>query len=617
MSIFRNMSRANIVATLSLLVAFASLAALGLVLLEREQLMQSAAAGGASLTEINAAIAKINVKRRGGELPWEKAMRVRTAIRQGDFATASKITSDVLAASKMESWHFEPFESFMAGISDVTDASLETRLGEWVAEDDKHAAPLLIRAQYYHDAGWFRRGGAFVKATQADDMMAFVNYMDKGLIDINKAIRLDDANPYAQRLKLRILRGGGPTKAMMTAFQEAIAKYPDYYPLYEGVLVTLRPEWGGSIEFMRAFVDQYAGQVAETSPRKLLYLSLYRHLLAVAVATCRDDQKAAECVTAEMRQTFTPALQSQVQIALQLYDHTDKYQFGIALQEILLDTLYAWSAEFYSGAILELAGSSMHSDTRLHLEQYSGNDYMVDLLVAESWYQKSFNDSALEKDDDALMDIAAVKTLSDEQRDVAAAAVYGHMAKVYAEMRKYPEMIAAAKAAVALGGRKNEEHLICYGYVQFKDYEAASEACVRAMDSEPTNMRVHYLRGQIFQAAKKEDEALQEFAMVAESTDSIRSSGSIALSLIYFDRKDFKGALDVLNKYTYLYNADMTGQSDMAVAYNNRCFAYMELGELEKALQDCTASLKYGSIPDAYRKQLELTKRLGKKAPEL
>ena len=36
----------------------------------------------------------------------------------------------------------------------------------------------------------------------------------------------------------------------------------------------------------------------------------------------------------------------------------------------------------------------------------------------------------------------------------------------------------------------------------------------------------------------------------------------------------------------------------------------MQLGELKKALDDCTASLKYGAIPDAYSKQLELIRRL-------
>ena len=36
----------------------------------------------------------------------------------------------------------------------------------------------------------------------------------------------------------------------------------------------------------------------------------------------------------------------------------------------------------------------------------------------------------------------------------------------------------------------------------------------------------------------------------------------------------------------------------------------MNLGALEKALDDCTTSLRYGSQPDAFRKQQKLVKRL-------
>jgi hypothetical protein len=50
--------------------------------------------------------------------------------------------------------------------------------------------------------------------------------------------------------------------------------------------------------------------------------------------------------------------------------------------------------------------------------------------------------------------------------------------------------------------------------------------------------------------------------------------------------------------------------SSLATRYN-RCYAYMELVELENALKDCSASLANGSIPDAYKKQQELIKRLG------
>jgi len=50
----------------------------------------------------------------------------------------------------------------------------------------------------------------------------------------------------------------------------------------------------------------------------------------------------------------------------------------------------------------------------------------------------------------------------------------------------------------------------------------------------------------------------------------------------------------------------------VAVSYNNRCYAYMELGELQKALDDCNASLANGSIPDAFKKKEELIARLSR-----
>ena len=37
----------------------------------------------------------------------------------------------------------------------------------------------------------------------------------------------------------------------------------------------------------------------------------------------------------------------------------------------------------------------------------------------------------------------------------------------------------------------------------------------------------------------------------------------------------------------------------------------MQLGEFQEALDDCRASLRYGNLPDAYRKQEELVRRIG------
>ena len=62
------------------------------------------------------------------------------------------------------------------------------------------------------------------------------------------------------------------------AFEQAIARYPAYYALFETYLALLQPRWGGSSAEMYAFVDKYAGSAPEHSPLKLLYLP--------SIATC-------------------------------------------------------------------------------------------------------------------------------------------------------------------------------------------------------------------------------------------------------------------------------------------------------------------------------------------
>ena len=103
---------------------------------------------------------------------------------------------------------------------------------------------------------------------------------------------------------------------------------------------------------------------------------------------------------------------------------------------------------------------------------------------------------------------------------------------------------------------------------------------------------------------------MRDFKAVADSQDSYRASAALDVSMIYFNRKDVPGGLAALNEYPYLFDPELTSKQNVAVAYNNRCYAHMELGELLKALEDCKASLKYGNLPDAHRKQLELAKRL-------
>jgi hypothetical protein len=565
---------------------------------------------------INNTKAKIDIPTRTMEMTSEKALRVRDAIRHGDYATASKISAAVLADSHLQNWRFYPFGDFIKEIANVTDPEFENYLNAWVAQNSSDAMPLLVRARYYRDLGWYKRGGHFARDTQAEHMAAFEDDMKKGLADTDAALRFNDPNPYAFYLKLGILRGFGPSQAMMDAFAAGIEKYPNYYPLYDVVLGTLEPEWGGSVKQMYAFVDQYAAQADEHSPLKLLYLSLYRSLLRSASIACARNgvgrDEAAKCVAGAMQKIVKPDLENRVVTALQLYDHTDRYQFGVALDEILSDMLLLTGGDVYSGAFLQLAATSMHSDTQLKEDNTDhNNNYIIDKAVSQSWYSKGFYDNSLHKDLEALKDAQAATFPSEAEKDLAIADVYVDIGSAYKQLNQYADMIAYEQAAVAIGGKTGDEHLICFGYYRLKDYDNAIKSCTKTIEDEPGNLQAYYWRGVSYRDLNRGDDALKDFAIVADSESDFRASAAINASMVYFNRNDNRGALDVLNRYQYLYDPSTTKKDDVAVGYNNRCYAYMQLGQLKEALDDCTASLKYGSIPDAYRKQQELVKRLG------
>ena len=604
-------TRSRIVLTVSITIGVASLVGIGLIFIGRGPSQDLAYAR--VTPAIAQAMEKLNVKPRTVELNSEKAMRVRNAIKHGDYSTAHQITADVLANSHLQNWRYYPFSDFINDVIDLSDPALEARLDTWVAQSNDDAISLLIRAQYYYQMGWLKRGSHFVQETPAASFASFESYMKKARADVDTAIRLNDDNPYGRYLKLLILRGFGMSQDMKAVFDEAIAKYPGYFPLYEAVLRVLEPRWGGTVKVMYAFVDQYAGHAAEYSPLRLLYLSLYRELLSSASTACMsywpDREKMAQCVAPLMQRNITPDLEKQVVAALQLYDHSDKYQFGAAIEPMLFDILKTAGGDRYAGAILELAASSMHSNTQLSEEQPGHNNYIIDKAVSQSWYSKGFYDNALKKNQEALKDVENTAFPSEDEKDLAVSEIYQFIAGSYNKQNQYVEMIAYEEAAVKLG-RTTYEYLICYGYYRLKDYDAAVPACTKAIEDGTSNMQARFWRSRAYRDLGKVDAALQDLTIVAESQDNLRATAAIDMSMIEFNRNDAKSALNVLNKYTYLYDPKTDTKADIAVSYNNRCYAYMQLGEFQKALDDCTASLRYGSLPDAYRKQMELTKRL-------
>ncbi|HVY19413.1 MAG TPA: hypothetical protein VHA70_04940 [Bauldia sp.] len=592
------------------------------LLLDLQHRANPPSAGTVASRTIAATVASLKIPARTVELPTEKARRLREAIKVGDYAAADKIYADVLAGSRIESWRFYPFTDFIGGIADLDDPVFETDLGNWIHSRPSDAAPLVTRARYYLDLAWARRGHAFSNETPAAKLETFTTYIGKALADSEAALRLDTSNPYAFSLRLSIMRSIGASRELMDAFGEAVDKYPAYYPLYTITLEALQPKWGGSVPAMYAFVDRYAGSLNEDSPRKLLYLALYGRILESVTAACNSigstaDENAVDCVSPAMAAAVTPQLERGIQLAFRLYERSDKYEFGVALADILSPMLNVTNGAFQAGAMLEMAATTLHSNTQLRPDQPPRNNYVIDRLVAQSWYMKGNYQNAIQKGREALSDIAIARFPSEEERDVAAADALALVAAAHSQLGDGANTIAYRQAAISLGDKTELEQPVCYNYYYLKAYDDAIRSCTKAIDEGAGGMAARYWRGAAYRDQGDPEAAVKDWAIVAGSESDYRATAAIDTSMIYFGRNDNRTALDVLNRYDYLYDPERTEKSNVAVGYNNRCYAYMQLGELRKALDDCTASLKYGAIPDAYSKQLQLIQMLKTPAPVL
>jgi len=564
--------------------------------------------------------AALGVKPKTATMPTDLGFEVWTAIRRGDFGTADRLARDILAHSHLQPWGFYPFNVFINGVArGGNDPELLDQLNLWCARAPKSSVAHLIRAEYLERAAWVARGDDVYKNVANDKKHEFTEALAHAGADTEVARTLDPGNPWSHYLMMDLLLGGGDSPEMETAFRAGIKAYPKYYELYRLRLYSLTPKWGGSIRAMHAFVDQYAGRASESSPLNLLYLQLYAYLLDSASFDCRAFKSDAwqRCFDAESRPLITPAIDQGVTKALNLYKATDPAEFSAAVWPVLKE-IASNSGPSSSGVdtLLQKAAAVMGTDNRIS-DQPGHNSYVIDDVTARVWARIGNPANAEKKYLDALMDVENTPFRDEVQKDLALASIYDDLTQLSDANGQYINLIVYTDAANAVGGMNHSDapYMKCYAYYKLKHFTEAVSECTRAIEGNGNFLQSHYWRARAYEGLQNWDAAMADFGPVAESSNNwFRVGAAIELSLIYGKKNDPAGQLASMKSHSYLFDADLQRPDDLAVAYNNRCYAYMELGFLKQALDDCNTSLKYGRIPDALRKQQLLMRKLATKS---
>jgi tetratricopeptide (TPR) repeat protein len=561
----------------------------------------------------------LGVKAKTAVLPSDRAYEAALAIKHGDYESAGKIAEAVLASSHMHSWHFYPFNRFINSITHTgNDPVLLEHLNAWVEQHPKSAMAYLIRAKYFSLAAWAARGNGRAANVPARLMTLFEDDLARATADVRKSISLNPANPWSYYLLLDVATGHTDTPKMEATFQSARNAYPDYYELYRLRLYSLTPKRGGSFEAMYSFVDQNAGRAQDGSPLKLLYLQLYAYLVDAAAFECGSfsDEARKQCMSAALQNSVRPDLADGMLKALKLYKASDPVEFSEALWPILRYMNVCGCEATALGAVLQTAAGIMGSDNRI-LDEPGHNNYVLDDITAQYWVHEGNTANADQKFREALKDIEHSAFPVEEQKDEAMAEVYDDMTNVANDSAQFLNIIVYHDAANAVGGSNHGgmPHLKCHAYYRMKRLTEAVKECTQLIDGNSGYLETYYYRAKAYEALGQWDASLADFAPIAESANNYyRVGAALDMSFDYGQKQDYAGELALLNQHAYLFDPMLQPPEDLAISYNDRCYAYMKLGELQKALSDCTTSLKYGQMPDAYQKQQQLIKMIGTQA---
>lgn len=563
--------------------------------------------------------AELGIDLRSAVTPSDLALEATDAIKNGNYTRAAQICSDVLAASRLQSWRFYPFNEFMGSVGRGDDSELLQHLNTWIAEEPKSALAPLFRAVYYRQAGWAARGEAVASRVPPRLMAQFEQYMRQSRSDLEASIRLNPRIPWSYYELLSVASTDGDSPGVEQVFQSAIKAFPGYYPLYKTRLGSLAPKWGGSVSAMNAFVERYADAAPGNSPLRLLYLDLYAQVLEAAASDC--DSLSGEprelCVKVSFRLRSRHDLEDRVATALHLYNVSDPIQFSTAVWPVLetISCNRCIGAPTFTGRVLQLAASVMGSDNRM-MDTPAHNSYVLDDITARVWAQMGNPANADKKFHEALRDVQNAHFPDEAQKAGATAAVLDHMAAFADDTSQFVDIIVYHDAANAIAGINHTSipYRKCYAYYRLKYFAAAVKECSSLIERNGNYMQTHYWRAKAFERLGRWDESIDDFSPAADSADNwFRVGAALDMSYDFGQKGDYAGQLASMNQYPYLFDSTLQPPHDLAVAYNNRCFARMKLGQLQEALDDCTMSLKFDRIPDAFHKQQELLKLLGRK----
>lgn len=533
---------------------------------------------------------------------------IRTDIRKGHYQKATAQLDDIRHDSQITGWAYQPFTDIVRWVANPSNVAMRHAIDKWVQQAPDNDMARVVRASYRIQLGWWVRGYRYSEQVPDKYWRRFNELLAKAREDIKHVDGALANDSFVALLRLRIISDSRSQQEVTAAFQHAKTIAPSFYALYAQRLTHLKPNWGGSIGKMKAFVAKQLDGVPANSPLHLLSLALYESLMDIASERCQplNANEERQCVDTIMRHIAGETLSAKARQAVQQFAVAGQADGVTEVSHIIRDMMLDDGDDSYAAAFLQFMATALHSDTQL-MGDTARNHYRVDLLTSRVWYLRGNDGNAITLLRRALTDLDNTIFPNVHAITQARAAIFERMAVSYAAMHRRNKAaiysLAAARLQGGIGADPYNGYRACRALWRLGANTLGIHVCSKLVKAAGDQEAQYYL-ADMYQAIGEIKQAADNYQALAQNGSGWpRTSSIIDLGLLYHEAGLPKRALSWLNAYNDVFVEGNVGRDDLAIYFNNRCFEKMQLGKLIPALSDCQQSLKYGNIPDAVAKQ--------------
>jgi len=525
----------------------------------------------------------------------ERADHLLKALQNTNFSEADKITANIARDSKIRNWSYYPFSEFIEEFTPGISEKYFEELNNWVLANNNSAMAHLFRAEYYYKNAWHYRGNGYAGTVTSARMQKYEDDIHAAQADITSALRLDDSVPHTQYLALEIAQEHSSARETEAVFQQGIAKFPGYYPLYSARLFHLAPKWGGTVGQMIIFTFKYTDRLPKDSPLKILPLDLYKYLVMDMGTNCGESEsvRKAQCVKAVSDLLQGDIMEKKMRDAFALYTDVDHLDFNKKVVNTILNSNSLFDSPFHK--IFDLATEALGED-----------NYALNIVYGNMYTRKDQYEKALAYYDRAMKDMETFQFTSNDDRRDRITWLYNRESEVSGWAHQDVNALSYSEKSVALDDKRAWSfELRCAANLRVKEYQKAVDDCTTAIKLNGDNSFVRYVRAISYYNLHQFPDEEVDLEIARKMRDGKAEQHLVLEALIgaYGNDGKYQKVIDTYDEYPELLSKENPGRSGY---YAVRCGAYMHLKEYAKALDDCNQSLATGFDPRAldYKNQI-------------